>query len=149
MPIEYSLAERGNPAKPTAPKKFYAVARSQGDTSVRDMAGRINEMSTVSTVDVMAVLEALFQTVPRELAAGHIVRFGDFGSFLVSLQGEGADTEKEFTSALINNVKVVFRPGKLFDQAMQGADLRRVSTPTAETLTKAAARKNSKATSKT
>jgi len=140
MSIEYSLAERGNPSKPTAPKKFYPVARSQGDTSVRDMAGRINEMSTVSTVDVMAVLEAFFQTVPKELAAGRIVRFGDFGSFSVSLQGAGADTEKEFSSALINNVKVVFRPGKLFAQAMQGAELRRVSTPSADSKARAARR---------
>lgn len=143
MPIEYSLAERGNPAKPTAPKKFYAVARSQGDTTVRDIAGRINEMSTVSTIDVMAVLEAFFQTVPQELAAGHIVRFGDFGSFSVSLQGEGAETEKEFNAALINNVKVVFRPGKLFAQAMQGAELRKVSTPLPATQRQAASRKKS------
>ncbi|GAA3929582.1 HU family DNA-binding protein [Hymenobacter algoricola] len=141
MPIEYSLAERGNPGQPTAPKKFYAVARSQGDTSVRDMAGRINEMSTVSTVDVMAVLEAFFQTVPRELAAGRIVRFGDFGSFSVSLQSEGAATEKEFSAGLIDNVKVVFRPGKLFAQAMQGAQLRRVSTVLSNTQVKASSRK--------
>ena len=144
MPIEYSLAERGNPANPAAPKKFYAVARSQGDTSVRDMAGRINEMSTVSTVDVMAVLEAFFQIVPRELAAGHIVRFGDFGSFSVSLQSDGALSEKEFVVGLINNVKIVFRPGKLFDQAMQGAELRRISTPLAKSEAKAAIRKRTK-----
>ncbi|TGE24961.1 DNA-binding protein [Hymenobacter aquaticus] len=144
MPIEYSLAERGNPAKPTDAKKFYAVARSQGDTSVRDMAGRINEMSTVSTVDVMAVLEAFFQTVPRELAAGRIVRFGDFGSFSVSLQGEGAASEKEFSAALIDNVKVVFRPGKLFASAMQGAELKRVSEPSAASVARAVARKQAK-----
>lgn len=127
MPIEYSLAERGNPSKPTEAKKLYAVARSTGETSVRDMAGHINSMSTVSTIDVMAVLEAFFQTVPQELAAGRIVRFGDFGSFSVSLQGQGAATEKEFNAALIDNVKVVFRPGKLFAQAMQGAKLQKVA----------------------
>ncbi|RTQ52115.1 DNA-binding protein [Hymenobacter gummosus] len=138
MPIEYSLAERGNPSKPTDPKKFYAAARSQGDTTVRSIAERINQMSTVSTIDVMAVLEALFQTVPQELAEGRIVRFGDFGSFSVTLQSEGAATEKEFNASLINNVKVQFRPGKLFDQAMQGAELRKVSEPSAATLRKAA-----------
>jgi len=141
MAIEYSLAERGNPAQPTAPKKFYPVARSQGDTTVRDIASRINHMSTVSTIDVMAVLEAFFQTVPQELAAGHIVRFGDFGSFSTSLQGEGAATEKEFTVSLINNVKVIFRPGKLFAQAMQGAELRRVSSTLPNTKSQAVSRK--------
>lgn len=143
MPIEYSLAERGNPAKPNDPKKFYPVARSQGETTVRGIAERINQMSTVSTIDVMAVLEAFFQTVPEELAEGRIVRFGDFGSFSVSLQGEGAANEKEFNAALITNVKVTFRPGKLFAQAMQGASLRKVSTVLPNTQVKAASRKKS------
>ncbi|MFD2784756.1 HU family DNA-binding protein [Hymenobacter rubripertinctus] len=139
MSIEYSLAERGNPANAQAPKKWYAVARSQGETTVRDIAGRINQMSTVSTIDVMAVLEAFFQTVPAELADGQIVRFGDFGSFSVSLQSDGAEAEKEFTAANINNVKVVFRPGKLFAQAMQGASLRKVSDPLPATAQRKAA----------
>ena len=127
MPIEYTLAERGNPAKPTAPKKFYATAKSTGETTVRDLAKRISGISTVSTVDVVAVLEAFFQTVPEELADGHIVRFGDFGSFSTSLTSAGAATEKEFNTALVSSVRVKFRPGRLFAQAMQGAELKRVA----------------------
>ena len=141
MPIEYSLAERGNPSKPNDPKKFYPVARSTGETTVREIAGTISNISTVSTIDVMAALEAFFQTVPKELAAGRIVRFGDFGSFYVSLQGEGAATEREFVVSLIKNVKVVFRPGKLFAQAMQGAKLQKVSAPSADSKARAARRK--------
>lgn len=126
MSIEYTLVERGKPgAAPSAPKKFYAQAVSSGETTVRSLAQRISDISTVSTVDVMAVLEAFFQTVPRELADGRIVRFGDFGSFRVTLRGEGADTEQAFTRSLITDVNVSFSPGKLFDQAMQAADLRR------------------------
>ncbi|GAA4028589.1 hypothetical protein GCM10022409_10860 [Hymenobacter glaciei] len=132
MPIEYSLAERGNPSDANAPKKFYATAKSTDETTVRDLAKHISGISTVSTVDVMAVLEAFFQTEPEELADGHIVRFGDFGSFFTSLESEGAATEKEFNAALVSNVKVKFRPGKLFAQAMQGAELKRVAAiPTA------------------
>jgi predicted histone-like DNA-binding protein len=127
MPIEYTLAERGNPAKPTAAKKFYATARSTGETTVRGLAKRISDISTVSTVDVMAVLEAFFQVVPDEMREGRIVRFGDFGSFSTSLQGEGAASEPEFNAALVKAVKVNFRPGKLFAQAMQGAELKRVA----------------------
>lgn len=75
--------------------------------------------------------------MPQKLADGRIVRFGDFGSFSVSLQGEGAESEKEFAATLVNNVKVVFRPGKLFAQAMQGAELRKVTGPSAAQLRKA------------
>ncbi|UOQ70256.1 HU family DNA-binding protein [Hymenobacter cellulosilyticus] len=125
MPIEYSLAERGNPAKPNEAKKFYASAKSTGETTVRDLAERISDISTVSTVDVMAVLEALFQTVPRELTSGRIVRMGEFGSFRVTLRGEGAESVKTFDASLITDVNVSFNPGRLFDLAMQGAQLRR------------------------
>ena len=125
MPIEYSLVERANPGNPNAPKKFYATAKSTGDTTVRALAKRISDISTVSTVDVMAVLEAFFQVVPSELADGRIVRFGDFRLLLHVGAGQRGATEKEFTRALINTVKVQFRPGKLFSLAMQGAELRR------------------------
>ena len=127
MPIEYSLVERGNPGKPTAPKKFYATAKSTGDTTVRGLAKRISDISTVSPVDVMAVLEALFQVVPGELADGRIVRCGDFGSFFTTLKSEGTEKEKDFVVGLIGNVTVKFRPGKLFAQAMQTADLKKVA----------------------
>jgi predicted histone-like DNA-binding protein len=127
MPIEYNLVERANPSKPDAPKKFYATAKSTGDTTVRGLAKRISDMSTVSPVDVMAVLEAMFQVIPGELAEGRIVRCGDFGSFFTTLKSDGADSEKEFTVTLIGNVTVKFRPGKLFAQAIQQAAFKRIS----------------------
>ena len=105
---------------------------------MRGLAKRISDISTVSTVDVMAVLEGLFQCLPDELTAGRIVRLGDFGSFYITLKSEGADTEKAFTVALIGGVVVKFRPGKLFAQALQGADFKRVAaTPTAAKARKA------------
>jgi nucleoid DNA-binding protein len=45
------------------------------------------------------------------LSNGEIVRFGDFGSFQVSVSSAGADTAESFHSSLIRNPKVAFRPG--------------------------------------
>ncbi|WP_400192644.1 HU family DNA-binding protein [Hymenobacter sp. B81] len=126
MPITYILVKRGQPGAAPADKQLYAQAKSTGETTVRDLAERISRTSTLSTVDVLAVLEAFFQTVPRELAAGRIVRFGEFGSFQTTLQGAGAATAPEFTPAHIHEVRVRFRPGKLFGQAMQAAELCRL-----------------------
>jgi hypothetical protein len=39
------------------------------------------------------------------------VRFGDFGSFQISLGGSGSETKEQYTHALIQSKKVVFRPG--------------------------------------
>ncbi|MDB5270835.1 MAG: hypothetical protein JWP58_3875 [Hymenobacter sp.] len=127
MPIEYSLVERGNPTKPSEPKRLFAVAKTTGDTTTRALAKRISDISTVSTVDVMAVLEGLFQALPGELTEGRIVRLGDFGSFYTTLKSEGASAEKDFNATLIGGVAVKFRPGKLFAQALQGAAFKRVA----------------------
>jgi len=70
MAIQYVVVTKGNPANPTAPKKFYAQARSSGEVALRQIAKEISDMSTVSTIDTMAVLEALLQLIPKHLADG-------------------------------------------------------------------------------
>jgi hypothetical protein len=35
MAVNYVVVERGNPAKPDAPKKFYAQAKSSGELTFR------------------------------------------------------------------------------------------------------------------
>lgn len=44
-----------------------------GRKTLRQMAERISQISTVSSADTMAALEALLTTIPQELAAGNIV----------------------------------------------------------------------------
>jgi predicted histone-like DNA-binding protein len=75
--------QKVNPSKPTDPKKYYASLVTRGDVSLRKLAKEITEISTVSPPDVMAVIEALLQIIPRHLIQGEIVRLGDFGSFSV------------------------------------------------------------------
>ena len=71
MPINYVLVERGKPGDATAPKKFYARAKSSGEMTLRELTKRIADISTVSSIDTKAVLEALLQVIPEELAGGN------------------------------------------------------------------------------
>ncbi len=113
MAVKYTLVEKGNPSNPTAPKKWYASARADGELSFRELSKEIAQGSTtVSDTDVMAVLNDLIKVLGRNLENGKIVRFGDFGSFQISISSEGADTEKEFHPKLIKSAKINFRPGK-------------------------------------
>ncbi|PID88450.1 MAG: DNA-binding protein [Bacteroidia bacterium] len=113
MAVKYVVREKGRPADPEAPKKWYAMAKSSGEISFKQLSREISEGSTtVSDTDVMAVLNDLSKLLSRHLAAGEIVRFGDFGSFQVSVQSNGSDTEKEFHSGLIKKAKINFRPGE-------------------------------------
>ena len=121
MPVKYHLVLKGNPAKPTDPKKYYAVAASDGDVSLRELAGQIADISTVSVVDTIAVIESLLLLLPRLLLNGRIVRLGDFGSFSLTLVSRGADNQESFHVGLIEGVKLIFRAGKALKSALKQA----------------------------
>ncbi|MDR2683371.1 MAG: HU family DNA-binding protein [Dysgonamonadaceae bacterium] len=111
MSVKYVLVERRNPQHPESPTKWYACAKSKGEVSLRDLGKEITQRSTVNHADTLAVLEALTQVLTLQLSEGNIVRFGDFGSFQISLGGSGSETKEQYTHALIQSKKVVFRPG--------------------------------------
>lgn len=112
MAVKYVVVEKGNPGNPDAPKKWYAAAKANGELTFKKLSKEISEGSTtVSDTDVLAVLNDLTKVLRRHLENGEIVRFGDFGSFQVSLSGEGAETAEKYHQSMIKTSKVVFRPG--------------------------------------
>ncbi len=112
MSVKYVLSEKGNPLKPADPKKWYATAKSTGEFTLRKLSKEIAEGSTtVSDTDVLAVLNDLTKILRRHLENGEIVRFGDFGSFQITVSSEGAGSEEKFHASMIKGSKVVFRPG--------------------------------------
>jgi len=111
MSVKYILSERGNSLKPDEKKKWYAVAKSEGDITLKALGKEITQRSTVNHADTLAVLESLTQLLTERLAEGRIVRFGDFGSFQITLGSKGAEKEELFNTSLIKSKKVTFRPG--------------------------------------
>ncbi|GHV09168.1 hypothetical protein FACS1894160_4600 [Bacteroidia bacterium] len=112
MAVSYVVIERGNPANPNAPKKFYAQAKSSGEMTLKKIGKEIAEGSTtVSDTDVLAVLNDLTKVLKRHLENGEIVRFGDFGTFQLTVSSEGSETAAKFHPSLIKHPKVTFRPG--------------------------------------
>jgi predicted histone-like DNA-binding protein len=112
MPVKFVVVGRPNPRDPKAPKKYYAQAKSNGEISLRELSGQISKRSTLSSIDVMAVLEALLEVLPERIGEGDIVRLGDFGSFSLSISSEGAEKEENVTANSIVDYSLNFRPGK-------------------------------------
>ena len=112
MAVTYVIVERGNPSDKAAPKKYYAQAKSRAELTFKRLSKEIAEGSTtVSDTDVLAVLNDLTKILKRHLENGEIVRFGDFGSFQISISSEGAETEDKFHTSMIKKPKVIFRAG--------------------------------------
>ena len=111
MPVKYTITEKGNPLQHMQPKKWYANAKSTGETTLRALGKEIAARSTVAPADTQAVLVALTEVLVEHLAEGKIVRLVDFGAFQVSVSSAGAETAAKFNASLIKGSKVVFRPG--------------------------------------
>ena len=118
MSVKYNVVERGNPANPEAPKKFYPSIQSSGRVSTRELAERAAQMSTLTTVDVLAAIEGFLTIVPEELAKGNIVELGEFGTFWLKASSEGVETPAAVSGSQISNILPRFRAGKLFKRVI-------------------------------
>ena len=120
MAISYNVIERGEPGVAGGGEtKFYASAKTTGETDIDQLIERIEKISTVSGADIRGVLYALVDVVPDELAAGNIVRIGDLGYFRVSISSEGHETADEVNSGSIKKSRVLFHPGDKFENMLK------------------------------
>ena len=126
--LNYRLIKRQNPRDPAAPRKYYAVGVAQGVTDVRELVDRISDLSTVTSIDTLAVLEALLKVIPKELSNGRIVRLGDLGTFRLTLKSEGSDQSENFNNSFIKGTNLIFRAGKLFRNVLKNIDFAKAKT---------------------
>lgn len=127
MSLSYKVIQRGEPGVPGGGvKKYYAQAVATGEVDIEYLTKRIEKISTVSGADIRAVLYALTDVVPEELADGNIARIGDMGDFRLSLSSEGHDREEEVSSDSVRKTKVLFRPGKKFREMQHNLEYRKV-----------------------
>ena len=125
MTIKYRNVPKKDPRNLEAPPKYYPTAVSVGRADLRSIADRISQMSTLSSVDTVAVLEAFLQVIPDELSNGKIVEMGEFGTFRLTLLASGEDSPEKVSARNIKEVKVRFKPGKQFKQELERLDFRK------------------------
>lgn len=118
MSVKYNVIERGNPANRESPKKYYPSIASSGRKTLRQIAAQISQISTVSSADTMAVLEALLTVIPQELVAGNVVELGDFGNFWLKANSEGVDTPDTVRATQISTILPRFNAGKEFKKVL-------------------------------
>jgi len=118
MSVKYNIVERGNPADPTAPKKFYPSIVSSGRADEDLISDQIANASTVSPPDIAAVLKSLLNQIPQELSRGNVVDLGDFGSFWLKTKSEGSETAEEVRSSNVHTLRPRFYPGKKFKEVL-------------------------------
>jgi len=127
MSIKFKTQEKGQPGVVGGgDKKFYATIAFNEEISVEELTQEIEKFSALSEPDIKGVIIALENVISAKLAAGHIVRMDQLGSFYPAISSRGEETEEEVTSHSIKNVKVNYRPGKRILSAMKDAGFKKV-----------------------
>lgn len=120
MSLKYKVIARKNPNKPEEPAKYYPSVQTSGTVTLRQLAEKAADISTLSPVDVMAAAELLLQLIPQELAQGNRVELGDFGTFGLRTRTAGSVEEKAVTTRNITEAGILFRPGKEAKKGLVG-----------------------------
>ena len=118
MSVKFNVVQRGNPANPQAPKKFYPSIVATGKRSQREVAVSAARLSALEPADMAAAVENFLSIVTDELSRGNIVDLGEFGSFWLRAETEGADAEDGVNAASIKAVRMRFTPGKAFQDML-------------------------------
>ena len=129
MSVKFNVVERGNPGNREAPKKFYPSIQSSGRVTLRQLSQTVSQMSTISSADTVAVLEALLTVIPQELSRGNIVELGDFGNFWLRTETEGMDNADGVRASHITGLLPRFNAGKQFKKVLETIEFVKTSEP--------------------
>jgi predicted histone-like DNA-binding protein len=128
MSINYKVIPRVNPQNREAAPKYYASINIKGKRDLRYIAREIADRSSLNAMDILSTIEGFLQIIPKTLTDGYKVDLGEFGTLNLMAKSEGVESEKEFNATHIENVKVSFRPGKLFQKELGSADFTKIAS---------------------
>ena len=124
--MKYRVVKRGNPLSPGSSKKQYASAVNAGVLTVRDFSNEVSGRSSLTRGDVENVLINFLEELPTFLKIGMSVRLGEFGTLRLTVASEGVDEDREFTSAHIKGVRVIFTPSPEFKKSLENITFERL-----------------------
>ena len=129
MAVIYKAVPKGQPGVAGGGQiKYYAGIVRQQPVELRRFATQIAKMSTLTTVDVFAVLESFLEQLSEHLEDGKIVKLGDLGSFSPSLASKAEDEDFNVDQHTINRMKINFRPSKELKKRLGNIEYVKLST---------------------
>lgn len=131
--ITYKVSKCRNPKYPEV-NYFKGTAVKTGEYTFEDLAADINNATTVTKADAMAVLASIKPFITKALLGGQVVVLQDIGRFQVTLQGkcypqEVMNAEDFSPSSMVKSHRIIFRPeAKLKKDISKGISLKRISS---------------------
>ena len=114
---KFNLVQKRNPAKPDAPKKWYAVPQTREAQSVKAMTRSATENTSTAPIEMEAALDLLGKYATEQLLQGHTVKVGDLGTLRITFKSDGVENINDFNAGvMIKEPRILFTPSKEFRQ---------------------------------
>ena len=132
--INYKVSRTKNPNGIEGITYYSAKAVKTGDYTFEQLAEDINNSTTVTKADAMAVLASIKPFITKALLAGQSVVLQDLGRFQVTLQGkcyaqDDIAAEDFNPASKIKSHRIIFKPDvKLKRDVAGGLSLKRLSS---------------------
>ena len=97
---------------------YYAKAKHSGVVDIKRIANDISKYCTLTTPDIIAVLQSFLDKFPEYLMDSQKVNLQPFGSYKLALNSESKETEEEVTAKTIKGVRVLFTPSVELKKAL-------------------------------
>ncbi len=120
--------QRRNPSDASATPKWYPTLRSTGMLKEKEVARQIADETTLNPKEAEMALSQLQKIMLRALHNGQSIQLGDWGSFYLTLNAEGSETEADVNATKVKKVNIRFSPGKELKEAIAKVEFRQAST---------------------
>ena len=134
MPVTYAIKKVKNPKGVEGVDYYHGRVIKTGDYNSEDLVEDINNSTTVTQADALAVLRSMKSFITKALLAGQRVVLNDLGSLQIGLRGkcysQDAMAASDFApSAMIKGHTFRFRPEvKLKNDIAAHLSIKRISS---------------------
>lgn len=116
--LKYRLVQRANPRNASQPKKLYAMPVFNGRRTMLQLSEDVASSSSLSRGDLQNALMSIADNIPKYLLDSNSVQLGEIGNLRITFSSQGVDSEKDFDTTMIRDLKIVFTPGPRLKQIL-------------------------------
>ena len=140
--IQYSVTMRPNPIHEGDPMKAYANIQLAGHYTTEDLCEHvISHNGTYTEGTVTGVLTDMVKCIRELLLQGYSIQMGALGRLEPTIKSTGATSIDKFTEDNIQELNLIFTPGKRFENMRRDANFEQTTTRAAQAAALAAAKK--------
>lgn len=125
MKFPYGVSKLTNRITGTPVVMYKVKAKRTGKLNTQDLVKQIAEISTLSSIDVLACIEALQKTILYNAQQGKIVHLDGFGSFKINIISKAQTELEKALPETIRGYRLVFTPLKTTRKTLQQTEVKK------------------------